>query len=169
MQLRVVHPQALALAGLVELDSQLAVGAHTAGYHQSVQPGLHQGRQRFFHQHLHNRRLRGGRQIGQYLHRQFDDSAALRGSQPFGLHHHGRLETGKRKIQIRLIQQRARQFVSQRVTALSQARQRRTTRVIKPQQLGRFVKSLTSGIVNGFAQQAVTAHALHPHQLGVAA
>ena len=48
-------------------------------------------------------------------------------------------------------------------------RQRRPAGVAQAHELGGFVKRLAGRVVDGFAQDFVAAHAVHPHQLGVAA
>lgn len=45
----------------------------------------------------------------------------------------------------------------------------RPTGIRQTHELGRLVKGLAGRIINGFAEQLVTAHTVHPHQLGVPA
>jgi len=60
--------------------------------------------------------------------RQLGHKDGVFGGPALGLHHHRRLEAGKRKIQVGLVQQRTRQLERCRVAALGQARQRRAAR-----------------------------------------
>ena len=50
---------------------------------------------------------------------------------------------------------------------LGQTGEQRTTRIVQPHQLGGLVERFASGIVDGFAQQLITADAINPYQHGV--
>jgi hypothetical protein len=56
-----------------------------------------------------------------------------------------------------------------RIALLRHARQGRPAGVAQAHELGGFVKGFARRVVNGFAQNFVAAHAIHPHELGVAA
>ena len=159
MQLGVMHANAARGTHGVELFAQQAVGPHTAGHHQALHARLLHGFDGFFDQHLNNRRLRAGRQIGLVR--------GQVGPQFIRLGEHCRFQAGKGKVQITAVQQGPGQFKRLRVAAFGQLGQLRPARVRQAQQLGRFVKGLASGIVNRLAQNRVLAHAIDAHQLGM--
>ena len=75
------------------------------------------------------------------------------------------LQAGKRKIKVSTVQQWPGQGESARITARRQRCQQGATRVRQPHQLGRLVKSLSRGVINGFSQQGVVTHRLDLHEL----
>jgi hypothetical protein len=102
--------------------------------------------QRLGHQHVDDRRLRAGGQVGALqLARLVFQLARLR--------HHRGLQAGKGKVQVAAVQQRARQREGRGVAKLGQPRQRRPAGVAQAQQLGRLVEGFAGGVVDGLAQQ----------------
>ena len=144
MQLWVVNPHALLLALRIELRTQGAVGTYAASHHQTFEPSLRQCAHRLFHQHLDDGRLGAGRHVGQSIGQGL--------SQTLGLGQHGGFQTRERKVQISTVQQGPGQSKGFGVSLLGQAGQTRTAWVWQAQQFGRFIKSFTRRIVDGFAQ-----------------
>ena len=160
-----MHPNPGFGAGGIELRPQLAVGPHTTGHHQTFHAAGFERGHRLFDQHFDNRSLGGCSQVGS-LGCAFGRG---RGADFLTLGEHRGFEARKREVQIAAVQQGPGQLVGRRVALLGQARQAGTTRVRQAHELGRFIEGLACGIVNGFAQQLVAAHAVHPHQLRVPA
>ncbi len=67
------------------------------------------------------------------------------------------------------MQQRSRQCNSLRIALRGQRGQRRAARIPQSEQLGGLVERLAGGVVDCLAQHLVAPHAVHPHQLRVAA
>ena len=71
----------------VELAAQQGIGADATGHHQPLKSGLRHRSQRFFNQHIHNRRLRGSGQIGLAVFQL--------GAEFFRLRQHGGFQAGE--------------------------------------------------------------------------
>ena len=85
------------------------------------------------------------------------------------LHHHGRFESGKRKIQIAAVEQRARQLERIGIALGRERRQRGPTGIAEPKHLGRLIEGLARSVINGFAQQGLIPDTGNCHQLCVPA
>ena len=81
---------------------------------------------------------------------------------------HRRLQARKAEIAALAPQQRPRQFHARRAAG-RQPLQRRAARPTEAQHLGHLIERLAHRVVDGTAQPAVLAYALHRHQLAVAA
>ena len=98
-----MHPNPTGGTGVIQCLAQGAIRAHPTGDNQAICTNGFDCRQRFLHQNFHDRRLGAGGQVGALLRRGHI-------AQLIKLHHYGRFQSGKRKIQIAAVEQRARQL-----------------------------------------------------------